>query len=126
MASIAGVYLRTERKCGNTSCTTMHFTQLCCIFMSGHYLKAYRATKMASGKNNILYKDDLDATLAVINADILENDENMELWIVTCIKNQPSGEYLFIQIRVLSKSLSIESMFIKAQESKTSTAHYPW
>ena len=47
--------------------------------MSGHYLKAYRATKMASGKNNILYKDDLDAILAVINAGILENDENMEL-----------------------------------------------
>ena len=60
--------------------------------MGGRYLKAYRTTKMASGKANCLYEVDLDAVLAIIDADMFENDENMESEIVTCLKNLPSTE----------------------------------
>ena len=65
-----------------------HFAQLCCTFMGGRYLKACRKTK----KDSFLYEDDLDAILVIIDADVFENDEDMESEIVTCIKNQPSGE----------------------------------
>ena len=58
--------------------------------MGGRYLKSYRTTKMASGKDDFLYEDDLDAVLAIIDADMFENDEDMESGIVTCIKNLPS------------------------------------
>ena len=70
----------------------MHFAQLCCTFMGGCYLKAYRTTKIASGKNECLYEDGLDALLAIIDADMFENDEDMESDILTCIKNLPSIE----------------------------------
>ena len=56
--------------------------------MGGRYLKAYRA--MASGKEDFIYGSDLDAILAIIHADMFENDEDMESEIVTCIKNLPS------------------------------------
>ena len=85
------IVIRTERQSGNTGRTT-HFTQLCCIFMGGHYLKAYRTTKKASGKDDFLYEDDLDAVLAIIDADMFENVADMESEIVTCIKNLPSRE----------------------------------
>ena len=60
--------------------------------MGDRYLKAYRTTNMASGKDDFLYEDDLDAVLAIIDADMFENDEDMEPEIVTCIKNLPSRE----------------------------------
>ena len=63
---------------------------LCCTFMVGHYPKAYRTTKMASGKDYFFYEDDLDTALPIIDADMFENDEDMESYIVTCIKNLPS------------------------------------
>ena len=56
--------------------------------MGGPYLKAYRA--MASGKDDFIYGSDLDAILAIIDANMFENDEDMESEIVTCIKNLPS------------------------------------
>ena len=98
--------------------------------MGGHHLKACRTTKKASGKDDFLYEDDLDAVLAIIDADMFENDADMESEIATCIKNLPSRENCefypkMCQMRVLSKSVSIQSRFIKAQESKTSTAQYP-
>ena len=46
---------------------------------------------MASGKDGSLYEDDL-GNLATIDADVLKNDKDMESEIVTCIKNQTSGE----------------------------------
>ena len=60
--------------------------------MGGRNLKAYRTTKMASGKGDFLYEDDLDAVLAIIDADMIENDADMESEIVTRIKNLPSRE----------------------------------
>ena len=60
--------------------------------MGGHYLKAYRTTKKASGKDDFLYEDDLDAVLAIIDADMFENDADMESEIVTCITNLPFRE----------------------------------
>ena len=33
---------------------------------------------MASGKDDFLYENDLDAVLAIIDADMFENDEAME------------------------------------------------
>ena len=93
--------------------------------MGGHYLKVYRTTKMASGKGDYLYEDDLDAILAIIDGDMFENDEDMESEIVTCIKNLLSRENCSFKSEFLSKSLSIQSRFIKARESKTSTAQYP-
>ena len=60
--------------------------------MGRRYLEAYRTTKMASGKDDFLYEDDLDAVLAIIDADMFENDEDMKSEIVTCIKNLPSRE----------------------------------
>ena len=71
---------------------TTHFTQLCCTFMGGHYVKAYRTTKIASGKDDFLYEDDLDTVLAIIDVDMIENDPDMKSEIVTCIKNLPSRE----------------------------------
>ena len=80
---------------------------------------------MASGKGDYLYEDDLDAILAIIDGDMFENDEDMESEIVTCIKNLLSRENCSFKSEFLSKSLSIQSRFIKARESKTSTAQYP-
>ena len=47
---------------------------------------------MASGKDDFLYEDDLDGVLAIIDADMIENDADMESEIVTRIKNLPSRE----------------------------------
>ena len=71
--------------------------------MGGHYLKAYKTTKMATGKNDLLYEDDLDAILAIIDADMFENDEDMESEIVTCIKNLPSRENCSFKCEFCSK-----------------------
>ena len=60
--------------------------------MGGGYLKADRTTKMSSAKDEYLYEDDLDAVLAIVDADMFENDADMESEIVTCIKNLPSRE----------------------------------
>ena len=60
--------------------------------MGGRCLKTYRTTKMAAGKGDFLYEDDFDAILAITDAGMFENDKDMESEIVTCIKNQPSGE----------------------------------
>ena len=79
------IVIKTERSSGNTGRTT-HFAQLCCTFMGCRYLKAHRTTKMASDKDDFLYEDDLDAVLAITDADLFENDEDMESEIVTCIK----------------------------------------
>ena len=73
---------------------------------------------MPSGKDGFLYEDDFDAVLAIIDAGMFENGEDMESEIVTCIKNVPSRENCSF-MRVLSKRLSIQSRFIKAQGSKT-------
>ena len=45
---------------------------------------------MVSGKDDFLYRDDLDAVLAIIDAFMFENDEDMESETVTFIKNLPS------------------------------------
>ena len=55
--------------------------------MGGCYLKAYRTTKTPSGKDDFLHEDDLDTVLAITDADMVENDEDMVSKIVTCIKN---------------------------------------
>ena len=47
---------------------------------------------MASGIDDFLYKDDLDAVSAITDADMFANNEDMESEIVTCIKNLPSRE----------------------------------
>ena len=46
--------------------------------MGGRYLKAYRTTKMASGKDDVLYEDHLDAVLAIMDADMFENNKDMK------------------------------------------------
>ena len=60
--------------------------------MGGRNLKAYRTTKMASDKGDFHYEDDLDAAFAITDADMVENDVDMESEIVTRIKNLPSRE----------------------------------
>ena len=47
---------------------------------------------MASGKDFFLCEYDLDAVLGIIDADMFENDEDMEPEFVTCIKNLPARE----------------------------------
>ena len=42
--------------------------------MGGRYVKVCRTTKMASGRDDFVYEDDLDAVLAIMDADIFEND----------------------------------------------------
>ena len=71
--------------------------------MGGRYLKAYRTTKMASGKGDCLYEDDLNAFLAITEADMFENDEDMKSEIVTCIKNLPSRENCLFKCEFCSK-----------------------
>ena len=85
------IIIRTERQSGNTV-RTVHFTKLCWTFMGVRYLKACKTTKMPSGKDGFLYEDDFDAVLAIIDAGMFENGEDMESEIVTCIKNVPSRE----------------------------------
>ena len=47
---------------------------------------------MASGQDDLLYEDDLDAVLAIIDADVFKNDKGMGSEIATCIKNLPTRE----------------------------------
>ena len=47
---------------------------------------------MVSGKDYFLCEHDLDAVLGIIDADMFENDEDMESEFVTCIKNLPARE----------------------------------
>ena len=70
----------------------MHFSQSCSTLIGGCYLKASRTTAMVSGKDDFLYRDDLKAVLAIIDAFMFENDEDMESETVTFIKNLPSTE----------------------------------
>ena len=81
----------------------MRFAQLSCIFMGSHFLKVYRTTKMASGKDDFLYEDDFDAVLAIIDAGMLENDENMASERVTCIKNLPCRENCLLSASFIQK-----------------------
>ena len=60
--------------------------------MGGRYLKAYKTTNMVSGKEDFLYEDDLDAILAIMDADMCENNKDIESEIVTCIKKLPYRE----------------------------------
>ena len=54
--------------------------------------KGVQKNKNGFRQGRFLYEDDLDAVLAIIDADMFENDEDMESEIVTCIKNLPSRE----------------------------------
>ena len=60
--------------------------------MGGRYVKVCRTTKMASGRDDFVYEDDLDSVLAIMDADMFENDKDIESEVVTCIKNLPSRE----------------------------------
>ena len=89
----------------------MHFTQSCSTLIGGCYLKASRTTAMVSGKDDFLYRDDLKAVLAIIDAFMFENDEDMESETVTFIKNLPSTENCsfkssFVQKVVYPKQVS--------------------
>ena len=46
--------------------------------MVGRYLKANRTTKRASGKDHFLYENDVDAIIAIMDADMFENNKDME------------------------------------------------
>ena len=58
---------------------------------------------MVSGKEDFLYEDNLDVALAIIDADMFENDEDMESEIVTCIKNLPSRENCLFKCKFCPK-----------------------
>ena len=75
--------------------------------MGGHYLKANRTTKMTSGKDHFFYEDDLDAILPIMDAYMFENYKDMESEIVTRIKKTILWKKLFVQMPVLSETLSI-------------------
>ena len=90
--------------------------------MSGRYLKAYRTAKMASGKNDFLYEDDLDAVLAIIDADMFENDEDMESEIVTCIKNLPSRENCSFKCEFCPKACLSKAGFSRHEKKNISSA----
>ena len=91
----------------------MCFAQLSCIFMGRHFLKVYRTTKMASGKDDFLYEDDFDAVLAIIDAVMLENDENMASERVTCIKNLPCRENCLFKCEFYPKSCLFKARLSK-------------
>ena len=67
-----------------------HFTQSYCTFMGGPYLKVNRTTKMASGKDHFLYEGDFDAIFAIMDADMFENNKDMESEIIMCMKKLSS------------------------------------
>ena len=67
----------TDKLSGNTD-RISYFAQTCCTFMGDRYLNAYKTTKMASVQDDFLYEDDLDAILAIVDADMFENDKDME------------------------------------------------
>ena len=60
--------------------------------MGGRYVKAYRTTKLASGMDHFLDEDELDAILAIMDADMFENNKDIESEIVMCIKKLSSRE----------------------------------
>ena len=45
---------------------------------------------MVSGRSDFLYEDDSDAIMAGTDADILQNDEELNLEINSCLKNMLS------------------------------------
>ena len=45
---------------------------------------------MDSGRNNFLCKNDFHVIMAVTEADVLQNDDELNLEINTCTKNIPS------------------------------------
>ena len=63
--------------------------------------------------------------LAITDADMFENGKVMESDIVTCIKNLPSRENCSFKFQCCPKVCLSKAEFIKVQESKISTAHYP-
>ena len=96
----------------------MRFAQLSCIFMGSHFLKVYRTTKMASGKDDFLYEDDFDAVLAIIDAGMLENDENMASERVTCIKNLPCRENCLFKCEFYPKSCLFKTRLSRHEKAK--------
>ena len=86
--------------------------------MGGRYLKAQKTTKTASGKVFCLYKDDLDAVLATIDAGMLENDEDMESKIVTCFKNLPSRENCWFNCEFCPKVCLSEAGLSRHEKGK--------
>ena len=60
--------------------------------MGRRYLKTYRTTKMSSGKDDFLYEDDLDVILAMMDANMFENNKDMKSEIAMCLKKLPSRE----------------------------------
>ena len=60
--------------------------------MGGRYVKAYRTAKLASGMDHFLDQDELDAILAIMDADMFENNKDIESEIVMWIKKLSSRE----------------------------------
>ena len=58
---------------------------------------------MASGKDGFLFEDDLNPVLAIIDADMFENDKDMKSEIVICIKNLPSRENCSFKFQFVRK-----------------------
>ena len=102
----------------------MHFTQLCCTFMGDHYLKAYKTTKMASGKDDFLYEDYLDAVLAMIDADMFENDKDMESETVTCIKNLSCRKNCSFKFEIWPK-VCLSKVGLVYQSTRKQNINYP-
>ena len=65
--------------------------------------KRVQSNKMASGKDGFLFEDDLNPVLAIIDADMFENDKDMKSEIVICIKNLPSRENCSFKFQFCSK-----------------------
>ena len=102
---------RTEIQCTSR---IVHFAQSCCTFMSGRYLKAYRTTKMASGKDYFPYGDD------VANADMFEEKKDMESGITTCIKTLHSRENCSFKRQFCPKVCFLNNALINNFVSKKS------
>ena len=65
---------------------------------------------MASGKDDFLYEDDLGGILAIIEADMFENDEDMESEIVpvskiSCLEKIVHSNASFVQKLVYPKQV---------------------
>ena len=70
-----------------TQAVIAYFAQSCYTFMGSRYLKAYRPIKMAPGKNDYFYGDDLEAILTIIDANMFQNNRDMQSDILVCVKN---------------------------------------
>ena len=90
--------------------------------MGGRYLKGYRITKMASGKEDFLYEDGLDAFLAITDADMFENDQDIEPEIVTCIKNLSSRKKCLFKCEFCSK-VCLSKAGLSRQETVKNQQH---